>query len=256
MWWPERNAALHRCSGRGSRSRTAKRPIPGWPVRARQQRSAARESRCSRWLRTRRRRVRSRCWGELQSALVAVAGVDGPVAARFALCEAIPVGIGGSAGGTCGCESCYTHDGAGDGDLGNSAACGGGLAMASAHDREFLSTRACEVSCRVRAERLPGLAFPGWKGSGFTPRFECVACRTGVRWRTFLLSQRTVGPRPCPWNARKWEVPVPAGQGLARRAGGGRSFPAGIHGNGSHRSCHHLITRRAEWDTNRQPKRS
>src|SRR6476619_1464755 len=44
--------------------------------------------------------------------------------------------------------------------------------------RVFLSPRACEVSCRVRAERSPGLAAPGWCGSGFTPR--------GIRLRDFL----------------------------------------------------------------------
>ena len=36
---------------------------------------------------------------ELQAALVAVAGVDGPVAAGLALCDLVPLGVGGGAGG-------------------------------------------------------------------------------------------------------------------------------------------------------------
>src|SRR5690606_5128267 len=36
---------------------------------------------------------------ELQAALVAVAGVDAPVAAGLALCEAVPVGVGSGSGG-------------------------------------------------------------------------------------------------------------------------------------------------------------
>src|SRR5690606_27549130 len=36
---------------------------------------------------------------ELQAALVTVAGVDGPVAARLTLGQAVPVGVGGGVGG-------------------------------------------------------------------------------------------------------------------------------------------------------------
>ena len=65
---------------------------------------------------------------------------------------------------------------------------------------EILSTRACEVSCRVRAERSPGLAFPGWKGSGFTPRFG-LAIEPVSTGELFRSHRGLWVPRPRPWNA-------------------------------------------------------
>lgn len=117
---------------------------------------------------------------------------------------------------------------------------------------EILSTRACEVSCRVRAERSPGLAFPGWKGSGFTPRFG-LAIEPVSTGELFCSHRGLWVPRPRPWNALS-EVRY---RGTRLGAAGRRwpSFPAENDGNGSSRSCHHLITRRGERRTTRHTKR-
>jgi hypothetical protein len=54
---------------------------------------------------------------ELQPAVVAVAGVDGPVAAGFAVGDPVPFAIGGGAGLPGEGEASASEDRAGEGDL-------------------------------------------------------------------------------------------------------------------------------------------
>jgi len=98
--------------------------------------------------------------GELQSTVIAVASVDGPVAARFAACDLVPFAVGSGAGLPGEGEASASDDCAGEGDLRDIYCRCSGLAVPSTHRcvRSSL-VRAHEVSCRVRAGEV---ARPCW----------------------------------------------------------------------------------------------
>ena len=97
----------------------ARRPCPGWPARARRRRSARP------WWRGGPRGVLATAVAgpgarrELQAALIAVAGVDGPVAAGLAAGYLIPFAVGGCARLPGEGEAAAADDRAGEGDLGD-----------------------------------------------------------------------------------------------------------------------------------------
>src|SRR5699024_3081813 len=105
---------------------------------------------------------------DLQPALVAVACVDGPVAAGLALRETVPVGVGRGVGGRGHGQSGSGERGAREDDLDGVLGSGGGGGGAVASGvrghitRQSFSLCAYEVSCRVRTSA------PGRRG-GFTP---------------------------------------------------------------------------------------
>ena len=105
-------------------------------------------------------------WRELQAAVVTVAGVDRPVAAGFAACDDVPLGVGG---GLClGGESdaAAAEHRTGEGDLGNTDGGVRGLTVPSAHV-SVLSRARLRGHCRVRAGCL---AQPRNQGSRPPPR--------------------------------------------------------------------------------------
>ncbi len=113
---------------------------------------------------------------ELQATVVAVAGVDSPVAAGLALCEAVPVGVGGGSGRAAERDTRDAEDCARQRELRDGTTGIGGLAMASAHvGSVFLSVRTYEVSCRVRAEEVARPCRSVGSAFGFTPRTVAVA---------------------------------------------------------------------------------
>lgn len=89
---------------------------------------------------------------ELHTAVVAVAGVDAPVAAGLAAGYLIPFAVGGRGRLAGHGDGAATKHCAGNGDLGDADTGSGGLTVTSTHTRRCipLSSRACEVSCRVR----------------------------------------------------------------------------------------------------------
>src|SRR6476619_7858007 len=99
--------------------------------------------------------------GELQSTVIAVASVDGPVAAGFAACDLVPFPVGGGAGLAGEGEASGSDDRTREGDLCDVYCRCSGLAVPSTHrcTRSSLM-RAHEVSCRVRAGEV---ARPCWK---------------------------------------------------------------------------------------------
>ena len=98
--------------------RPATRRGPGCPARARRRRSARPWWRGAQRARTRRRRApRPGAGRELQPALVAVAGVDRPVAAGLAAGDLVPFAIGGGARLPGEGEASATDDCAGEGDF-------------------------------------------------------------------------------------------------------------------------------------------
>lgn len=97
---------------------------------------------------------------ELQPAVVAVAGVDGPVAAGLALGDGVP-GLDGGGGSVGGAHQRDGHGGTGDAREGGETDGLRGaavLALAVQQHGTDLLTDAYEVSCRVRADELPGRA--------------------------------------------------------------------------------------------------
>ena len=118
---------------------------------------------------------------ELQAAVVAVAGVDGPVAAGLAACDLIPLTIG-----CCTClsgknEASASEHCAGEGDLGDVDSRRSGLAMPSTHKYVWSSLK------RPRGQ----LSGSGWRGRpagivetkhGFTPRSRNRPQVPYVRW--------------------------------------------------------------------------
>ncbi len=89
---------------------------------------------------------------ELHTAVVAVAGVDAPVAAGLAAGYLIPFAVGGRGRLAGHGDGAATKHCAGNGNLGDADTGSGGLTVTSTHTRRCipLSSRACEVSCRVR----------------------------------------------------------------------------------------------------------
>ena len=107
--------------------------------------------------------------GELKAALIAVAGVDGPVAAGFAAGDLVPLAVGG---GTClpgEGEASATDDCAREGDLRDVYGRCSGLAMPSTHRcAGFLSSTPARSAVGFGLERLPGRRRRN--DAGFTPR--------------------------------------------------------------------------------------
>ncbi len=125
--------------------------------------------------------------GELQPALVTVAGVDGPVAAGFAAGYLVPFAIGGRGGLGGEGEAAATQHCPGNRELGDVDVGRSGLTVTSTHrpGRIPLSLRACEVSCRVRvgeATRPPPSS--AWESTPASP--QGAACGpspiTADRW--------------------------------------------------------------------------
>ncbi len=92
---------------------------------------------------------------ELKSALIPVAGIDGPVAAGFAAGHLIPFAVGGGACVPGEGEASAADDCAGEGDLGDVYGRCSGLAMPSTH-------RCARSSLRRLRGQLSG---SGWRGS-------------------------------------------------------------------------------------------
>ena len=175
------------------RPQTGQAPRPWWPARARRRRSAAPWWPDVRRARIRRRRERSTCRGELQSALVAVAGVDGPVAAGLAAGDLVPFAVGGRAGLAGEREAAATDDCAGEGDLCDGDRRCGGLAMPSTHE--------CVNSSRQRPRGQ--LSGSGWRG-----------CPADVSRRRRLHPKE---PLSAPGPAVRWTGWVPRLHPVVRR---------------------------------------
>ncbi len=152
-----RSHRRRRCGGwarRADRRMTARRPCPGRRARARRRRSVLPWRPGMPTARTRHRRCRSRCSARTESAVVSVAGVDGPVAAGFALGDLIPFTVGGRVGLPGECEASGADDGTSEGDLRDVYGRCSGLAMPSTH-------RCVGSSLRRPRGQLSG---SGWRG--------------------------------------------------------------------------------------------
>ena len=166
---------------------------------------------------------------ELQPAVVAVAGVDRPVAAGLALGEPVPLAArGGRRRGAGVTEQEGGGHAAGEGGLRR----GGRLGVTATGSEQGHSGSfpdACGVSCRVRTRRSPGAA-----RCAFTPRPCCLWRRSGPVGR--------VGP-PLPSRERS----VAPGDGTRRASattapprGSGEVWGCGAQHNGA-------VTARLQW---------
>ncbi len=191
--------------GHARRRRSAARGWPGWPRR-----------------RIPGRRRRSRCSARTAGHRGSRCGVDSPVAAGLALCEAVPVGVGGGSGRAAERDTRDAEDCARQRELRDGTTGIGGLAMASAHvGSVFLSVRTYEVSCRVRLKRSPGRVAPLGAPSA-SPRGPSRLRRPGPPGHRPAVGRsvpgRPVGP----------PFPVPCGSFVGTSGTTGQEFGAAV----------------------------
>ena len=107
--------------------------------------------------------------GELQPAVIAIAGVDGPVSTGLTTRHLIPFGVGRRLG-LCGhADAAAGDDDAGDGDLGDADGRVCWLAVASGHWCVPLCNAPARSAVGFGRERLPGRGV-SYNATGFTPR--------------------------------------------------------------------------------------
>ncbi len=108
---------------------------------------------------------------ELQPAVVAVSGVDGPVAAGLASSDSVPLLVGSRGRVARQCDATATDHSTGECKFGDADVRSGGLTMPSAHTPKTSSLDAPTRSAvGFGRKRSPGLAESHRNGDGFTPR--------------------------------------------------------------------------------------